>query len=652
MVRKTGLVMACVLALAVAGMTARVGASLDDTRVAAAASRGDRDAVRELLKSGAEVNGAEGDGMTALHWAAMKDDVEMARMLIVAGANLEAKTRLGEFTPIFLASQNGSAAMLKVLLDAGADARVSTTAGTSALMFASAAGNPEAISLLLDRGANINAREYAMGVTPLMFAAASNRPEAIRILVARGADISATTDVVNLAAQAAAARAARGGGRGGGRRGAGGGRGAAGAADPNAAQAAGRGANTNQTPPPAAAGAPPDAQAASSAARTRAAQAAGLGGATEVAAPPAGRAGQAAVPAPGAPQGQGRGQQQAQGGGGGGNNNGDDSNAVPLDYQGGLSPLLYAARQGHLSAVQALLESGANINGISPGDKTSPLLIATINGHFDLAMYLLDHGADPSLASTANATPLYAALNVQWAPHAFYPQPSTRQEKTTHLQLMTALLEHGADPNVRLSKKLWYTGYNFDQSGVDSKGSTPFWRACQASDLPAMKLLVAHGADPTIPSEAVQNVRLPNGRSENGDGANAPPPRLAAKIIDGVTPLQMATGAGYDGNFQVNAPGGWMAAVKYLVEEQHADVNEADYRGYTPIHNAAFRGDNEMINYLISKGADVMVETKGGDSAVDMANGPVQRLQPFPETIKLLEGMGVPNHHRCKSCLP
>ncbi len=133
--------------------------------------------------------------------------------------------------------------------------------------------------------------------------------------------------------------------------------------------------------------------------------------------------------------------------------------------------------------------------------------------------------------------------------------------------------------------------------------------------------------------------------------ATTTPPRLAAKtVIDGVTPLQMASGAGYDGNFQVIAPGGFLPAVKFLVEALGADVNTADYRGYTPLHNAAFRGDNEMIDLLISKGADVMVETKAGMTAVDEANGPVQRLQPFPDTIALLEKLGVPNHHKCVSC--
>jgi ankyrin repeat protein len=213
---------------------------------------------------------------------------------------------------------------------------------------------------------------------------------------------------------------------------------------------------------------------------------------------------------------------------------------------------------------------------------------------------------------------------------------------------MEALLIKGADPNQRLNRKLWYTGYNFDQSGVDARGSTPFWRAAQASDIDAMKLLWEYYADVTIASIADNRpARLPNGRTE-GEAVEAP--KLAARIVAGVTPLQVASGAGYDGNFQVNAPGGWMAAVKYLVEEMGADVNEADNRGYTPLHNAAFRGDNEMILYLISKGADVHVETKSGDTAVDMANGPVQRLQPFPETMKILMDMGVKNHNRCKSC--
>jgi len=93
-----------------------------------------------------------------------------------------------------------------------------------------------------------------------------------------------------------------------------------------------------------------------------------------------------------------------------------------------------------------------------------------------------------------------------------------------------------------------------------------------------------------------------------------------------------------------------LAAVKYLIEELHADVNERDADGNTALHNAAARGDNEMIEYLVSKGGDVKAVNRSGQTTVDMANGPVQRTQPFPETIKLLESLGAKNNHKCVSC--
>ena len=93
-----------------------------------------------------------------------------------------------------------------------------------------------------------------------------------------------------------------------------------------------------------------------------------------------------------------------------------------------------------------------------------------------------------------------------------------------------------------------------------------------------------------------------------------------------------------------------LAAVKYLVEELGADVNVRDAEGNTALHHAASRGDNEMIQYLVSKGADVTKVNRAGQTTVDMANGPVQRTQPYPETIKLLEGLGAKNNHKCVSC--
>ena len=459
------------------------------------------------------------------------------------------------------------------------------------------------------------------------------------MLIARGADVRTASKSVDIVKEQAAARAAAGGGGRGG-----GGAGGRGGATPGAAGSAGATPGGSGG-----AGATPgviDAQT-----LAYAAQAGVLPSDLKALQNPgsaAGGRGQA---------GQGGGAQGA--GGGGAQAAGDDSTLAPVDFMGGLTPLMFAARQGHMEAVVALVAAGADVNQVSPGDKSSPMLVATVNGKFDVAMYLLQHGGNPNLASTANAAPLYAALNVQWAPHAFYPQPSPAQQKTSHLELMAALLKAGANPNARLSKKLWYTGYNFDQSGVDAKGTTPFWRATQAGDLPAMKLLMANGADPKIASIAT-NVRLPNGRTsaDNTTPTTAAPavaapaagPAAAPAEVPGTNPLLVAAGAGYDGNFQVLSPLGFMPALKYLVEELHMDVNAVDARGYSAIHYAAFRGDNDMINYLVSKGADPKVVAKDGMTTVDYANGPVQRLQPFPDTIKLLESMGAINNHKCKSC--
>ena len=121
-----------------------------------------------------------------------------------------------------------------------------------------------------------------------------------------------------------------------------------------------------------------------------------------------------------------------------------------------------------------------------------------------------------------------------------------------------------------------------------------------------------------------------------------------------VTPLHAATGVGYAEGFAANshryAPAGLLVAVKYLVEDTGADVNAADHEGNTPLHNAAARGDIEMIKYLISKGADVTRVNREGQTIADMANGPVQRTQPFPDALKLLESLGAKNNHKCVSC--
>src|SRR5919198_6488120 len=147
-----------------------------------AAMQGNRDAVKVLLKDGADVNTAQGDGMTALHWAAQKGDIELAKTLLYAGANIRATTRIGGYNPLLIASRNGNAAMIETLLAAGADPNAATSNGTTALMLAAQAGNAPAGQVLIDRGADVNAKEKIKGETALMIAAAYGRADVIRAL--------------------------------------------------------------------------------------------------------------------------------------------------------------------------------------------------------------------------------------------------------------------------------------------------------------------------------------------------------------------------------------------------------------------------------------------------------------------------------------
>jgi uncharacterized protein len=555
-------------AVVLSALVMYAAAPVVDTRVADAAMQGNRELVRTLLKQAVDVNAAQGDGMTALHWAASKDDAEMTQLLLHAGANVRAMTRLGGITPLWLAAQNGNGRVIEMLLKAGADANAPALTGVTPVMMAASSGNADAIKSLADHDANLNAKEATYGQTPLMFAAANNHSDAVKLLIERGADPNLATKVRTPPARRGGPPGQRQGGQAQNVPGQAGSRGQRGAAP---------------APGPEGNAPPPVAQAT---------------GATN--------------------------QQQRSAN--------EDEPPEPQEPMGGLTALLYATRQGHFETVRTLLDAGVDINQVS-ADKTTPVMMAIINGHFDLGMYLLERGANPKLATVAGGTPLYRVIDLQWAPKSFYPQPNARQEKITYLELMKVLLTRGADPNARLAAQLWYTGYGFELDGVEPAGATPFWRAAQVGDVDAMKLLVGQGADPNIATN------------------------------EGVTPLLVATGDGYHGNDAVTVPYGRMPAVKYLVEECHADVNATDKkagestvtthtnsRAYTPIHSAAARGDNEMILYLVSKGARVDMVGKNGLTAADMANGPRERIQPFPETIKLLISLGSKFSNRCISC--
>jgi len=123
-------------------------------------------------------------------------------------------------------------------------------------------------------------------------------------------------------------------------------------------------------------------------------------------------------------------------------------------------------------------------------------------------------------------------------------------------------------------------------------------------------------------------------------------PQIKSKAGD--SPLMAAAGIGWAANWSINAPYPAIEAVKYCVELGN-DVNEKDLTGYTALHGAAYLGNNDMVNFLVSKGAKVDVKSRAGDSPADMANGPTRFGQPHPETVALLEKLGSPNSHNCRS---
>jgi len=587
------------------------GGIAPEAPVADAAMRGDVAGVESLLRAGEDVNAAQGDGMTALHWAAELGHAGLAETLIAAGAYLDAVTRLGDFTALHVAARAGEGAVVRALADAGADVSARTsTGGVTPLHYAAASGSVDAVSVLLEHGALVDARERAWQQTPLMFAAAMGRTEVVRSLTTAGADPSLTARVMDMDAREQEDRAdqrrqeelqrrilmARDG-RAPERRG--------GYGEPTGARQAERQDSARSARQSAAT---PSRQDINNQQRDRV---------------PSSRF----------------------------------SHAQLVGGYGGLAALHLAVREGHIGTVNALLDAGADMNQPTAGDGTQPLLLATINGHFDLAMQLFERGADPNLANDANATPLYTVINTQWIPKSRHPQPADYlQQQVTYMDLVRAFLDAGVDVNVRLDKQLWFTTFGDDYLRTDRMGATPFWRATYALDLPLMQLLIEHGADPDIPTKKTVRPRFGAGAIENVEtGANDPsglPPVPAGG--PGVYAIHAASGVGYGEGFAANihrvVPDGWLPAVRYLVEELGADVNQRDHNGYTAMHHAAARGDDEMIRYLVEHGGDVMVVSRRGQTTVDMANGPVQRISPFPSTIALLESLGAVNNHKCVSC--
>jgi ankyrin repeat protein len=258
--------------------------------------------------------------------------------------------------------------------------------------------------------------------------------------------------------------------------------------------------------------------------------------------------------------------------------------------RGSWTALMYAARQGSLEAARTLADAGANLNAADP-DGTTALVLAIVNGHYDTAALLVEKGADANLADTAGMAALYEAVDMNTLGEIYgrpFRKPASR---LTALDLISMLLARGADPNARLKTPTLFRAHTPGE-GSFGEGTTPLMRAARNGDIPAMQVLLDHGADPA----------------------------LAQK--NGTTALMLAAGLGrgqgaFAKDYATEAE--LLAAVRWLVEHG-VDVNAAGDNGQTALHYAAQASDG-IVQYLAGHGADLQAKDKQGRTPLDVALG-------------------------------
>jgi len=490
--------------------------AFEGSPVADAAANRDFAAVKTLLAQKADVNAAQADGSTALHWAVYWNNAEAVDLLLKAGADTKAATRLNA-TPLYVAAENGNAVMIQKLLAAGANPNQTVLSqNETPLMFAARSGNVDAVRALLDKGAQIEATEKLRGSTALLWAAEQDRPEVLKLLIARGAKVDAKTNIAAPAAGRGAARAKGGDAKG--------------KAAPVAAAA--------PAPAPAKVTAPID---------------------------------------------------------------DDDPDAFarpPAGGNGGLTALILATREGGLESMKVLLDAGAPINQQSANGNTA-LIVAAMNGNAAAINFLLERGADINLANAQGWTPLYLTIKARTMEKGTMPNP--RVDQAGLFKAIEFMVDHKVDINARIR------GNTEVHNGIAATwlreaGATAFLRAAFCADLPVMKLLLAHGADPNIAT------------------------------TDKTTALMALSGVGYADGFthDFGTEQESLEAMQILID-RGAEVNAVNADGVTALHGAAHKNFLKGIEYLVSKGGDLSIrshretqyERKGGpgNTALDWATG-------------------------------
>jgi uncharacterized protein len=472
-------------------------------------------------------------------------------------------------TPLLMACEAGNADLVEALLRAGADANQTLGGGETPLMMAARTGSVPVLKLLLARGVSVDAREVKRGTTALMWAADNGNPEAVRYLLSKGADLSARSGTTDPGRRPYLAQTGR-------ERISefAGGYGLAGRVDKQ--------------------GGTPAEQAA--AAKLVAEQIATAKKVLD----------EHPLPKPPPPS---------------------------RARWGGLTPLMFATRQGDMATAKVLVEAGADVNETSSFGWTA-LLVATQNKYYKLGEYLLQHGAKPNIANGGGWNPLYIATDNRNIEGGDYP---VRKPDMDHLDFIKELLAAGADPNLRMHSST-ETRTVFTNQWLVENGATPFLRAAQSGDLVLMKLLLAHGADPTIATDY------------------------------NVTPLMVASGIGWvEGVTYEWSPQQTLQTVQFLLDHG-ADVNAQDTEDLrTALMGAAHKGRTDVVQLLVDHGAKLDLHDIGSRDtvhglagvswqAIDYADGlvrvGVQSSQVHAETAALLRrlmkerGMAVPPEGR------
>lgn len=561
--------------------------------IADAAMSGDLERLQTLIEQQVDVDEPQADGATALHWAAYKSELTAMRLLLDAGADISARNRAG-VSPAFLAAMAGDAEILELLLDAGADPNEQMRNGESLLMMAARNGSRASLELLLSRGADIDAAESLRGTTALMWAAAYSNSDAVATLLAHGADHSATSANMQRGrrpylAPTARARIAsyyRGTGQAG----------TSVAIDidgDGVADVGGDGAE----------------RAVSSVEFTERLRAEAIRLETDAGQGPESLDSvepPSSADAPPSPQGPQSAEAQIEA----------DRRRNAEDW-GGLTALVFAAREGDIASVQHLLDAGADVNQVTAYGWT-PLLAATQNRNYRIGVLLLEHGADSNIQNNGGWSPLYIATDNRNIEGGDYP---TRKPDMDHLDFIKRLLEFGADVNVRMNSST-ETRTIFTHQWLYEEGATPFLRAAQSSDTELLRLLLEHGADPSLPT------------------------------YTGVTPLMVAAGIGWVEGVTFEWSGEKNIETIDMLLELGADVNARERDdGRTALMGAAHKGRNEVVQILVDHGADLAARDIGSrDSihgllgvtwqAIDYADGlvrvGVQSAIAHPETAALL----------------